>query len=169
MSSRAGWHAPTDPSTVAKRAGGRRRFNAVRQLRAELRRRELRRLIAEMHEAGEVFLMIHGAQAGFARRLGVHRSTICRDVRRLLRRDLELETARRGFACLGFALSGGRIIPFRDFDPTLQELWRQHDARMAELGEDASDEVLDADRELTTLHRRINARERVVRDWVRRK
>jgi hypothetical protein len=167
MSSRAGWHAPTDLPTVAKRAGGRRRFNAVRQLRAELRRRELRRLIAELNAAGGCFLLTHGAQAGFARRLGVHRSTICRDVRRLLRRDLELETARRGFACLGFVLTGGRIIPFRDFDPALRELWRQHDARMAELGEDAPEEVLDADPGLSALHRRISARERVVCDWVR--
>jgi hypothetical protein len=41
----------------------------------------------------------------------------------------------------------------------LRELWRQHDARVAELGADASDDVLDADEELSALHHRIEARE----------
>ncbi len=64
------WSKSTDFETVKRRAGGRRNYNSVRRIRATLRRLEVGVLFAKG---------IH--QAEIARRLGVHRSTIGRDVR----------------------------------------------------------------------------------------
>ena len=68
------WTAETDSATVAKRAGGRRRYNAVRTAQAAMRKRQENLLLAQ-----EVRFMTWGWQSELARRLGVHRSTICRD------------------------------------------------------------------------------------------
>jgi len=63
------WSDRTDPDTVARRAAGRRHYNSVRTFRATLRRREV------------AALLVRGlSQAEIARVLGVHRSTVCRDV-----------------------------------------------------------------------------------------
>ena len=63
------WSDRTDPETVARRVAGRRHYNAVRTFRAALRRREV------------AALLLDGlSQSDIARQLGVHRSTICRDV-----------------------------------------------------------------------------------------
>ena len=71
------WSARTDPETVAKRAAGRRRYNAVRQFKRELRRRQIVKLaVAERLRATE-----RGFQVQMARRLGVSPSTICRDMK----------------------------------------------------------------------------------------
>jgi transposase-like protein len=75
------WGARTDFEIVCKRAAGRRRYNAAR--RAEARERYLQVVAAIMPPDGHS----RGSQAQLARALGVHRSTICRDVakwRRLL-------------------------------------------------------------------------------------
>ncbi len=75
------WSAKTDFDVVCKRAAGRRRYNAKR--RAEARERYLQVVEAIMPTNGRK----RGSQAQLARALGVHRSTICRDVakwRRLL-------------------------------------------------------------------------------------
>lgn len=69
--------APTDPDTAARRAGGRRRYNAARRDDALLRRH----LVAEM--LGE-YGFERGAQSRMAEVLGVHRSTISRDLDWLL-------------------------------------------------------------------------------------
>jgi len=63
------WSDWTDPETVARRAGGRRHYNAMRRFRATFRRFEVARLLRQGLR-----------QVDIARRLGVHRSTICRDV-----------------------------------------------------------------------------------------
>ena len=64
-----------------RRAGGRRRYNALRQLNAQLRRIEL---LALMREGG----LGAGAQARYARLLGVDPSTISRDIDLMIaRRD----------------------------------------------------------------------------------
>lgn len=63
------WSSPVDDATAYKRAGGRRHYNSLRQLRAMARRKR----VAEL-------LVRDMSQAEMARRLGVHRSTICRDV-----------------------------------------------------------------------------------------
>lgn len=68
------WSAQTEFKTVCKRAAGRRRYNAKRQ--AEARERFKIVLAMTLPPAGR----IHGSQAQLARELGVHRSTICRDV-----------------------------------------------------------------------------------------
>ena len=74
----ANWSAPTE--SYARRAGGRRRYNAQRQFIAEYRRTQLSRLLF----CKGAFLE-HGIQARLARELGVSRSTICRDLQTLLR------------------------------------------------------------------------------------
>ena len=70
--------------------GGRRRHNAVRRFRASLRRVQVARLLLEIG-------MGHGFITEVARRLGVHRGTISRDVSRL-HRDWE---ARKGMSATG--------------------------------------------------------------------
>jgi hypothetical protein len=67
---------------VHRRAGGRRRYNFERQLRAKLRRLQVRYLLLENRLwIGE--LVQHGALAEIARQLGVSRATICRDLQQL--------------------------------------------------------------------------------------
>jgi hypothetical protein len=68
------WNTATDFDTVCKRAAGRRRYNAKR--RAEARERYLQVLEVIRPPDGRK----RGTQAQLARALGVHRSTICRDV-----------------------------------------------------------------------------------------
>jgi len=62
---------------VIRRAGGRRRYNALRTLQAQLRRREVLVLLGEW---GLGF----GTQARIARELRVSAATVSRDVARLL-------------------------------------------------------------------------------------
>lgn len=74
---RNSWSAPTDWLTVCRRAAGRRKYHALRRLRACLRRREVLRLLGEWG-------WTYGVQARLSRHLGVSRATICRDVQMLL-------------------------------------------------------------------------------------
>jgi hypothetical protein len=78
------WGAQTDFDVVCKRAAGRRRYNAER--RAEARERYLQVVEAIMPTGGRK----RGTQAQLARVLGVHRSTICRDVAKWRRFLLEV-------------------------------------------------------------------------------
>lgn len=77
------WSATTDFETVCRRAAGRRRYHAKRQ--AEARERFKIVLAATFSPEGQK----QGTQAELARALGVHRSTICRDVKRWKRTLLE--------------------------------------------------------------------------------
>jgi DNA invertase Pin-like site-specific DNA recombinase len=63
------WAAPVSNDIAARRAGGRRHYNAMRQLRALLRRGEVSRLLEVAYTPTEI------AQA-----LGVSRITIWRDL-----------------------------------------------------------------------------------------
>lgn len=81
------WSAKTDFDAVCKRAAGRRHYNAKR--REEARKRYLQVVEAIMPSGGRK----RGSQAQLARALGVHRSTICRDVARW--RRLLLNVMRR--------------------------------------------------------------------------
>jgi hypothetical protein len=72
--SRAQWRQPTSWAEVKRRAVGRSQYNAVRRFRAQLRRREVLQLL---HRWG----WGPGVQSPIARHLGVHKSTICRDLR----------------------------------------------------------------------------------------
>jgi hypothetical protein len=78
------WSAKTDFDVVCKRAAGRRRYNAKR--RAEARKRYSQVVEAIMLPDGRK----RGSQAQLARALGVHRSTICRDVAKWRRFLLEV-------------------------------------------------------------------------------
>ena len=80
MCSNTSWSAPTSLDEVRRRAGGRAKYNALRQVQALLRRREVLRLLLELGlHPGE-----RGTAATLARRLGVHRSTIGRDLLAIL-------------------------------------------------------------------------------------
>lgn len=68
------------PDWVNRRAGGRRRYNAQRQLAALERRRRLARLLRRIGWRGWV---AWGVQGRIARRFGVSQSTISRDMARL--------------------------------------------------------------------------------------
>ena len=66
---------------TCRRAGGRRRYNRVRQFRANYR---LTQVVKLLHQTG----FRRGHQTKIAKALGVHRSTISRDLRRLHLRGL---------------------------------------------------------------------------------
>jgi hypothetical protein len=72
------WSAPTDWPTVCARAGGRRRYNAVRTFLANQRRRQVLELLVELGG------LERGAQSRIAEALGVHRSVISKDLKKLL-------------------------------------------------------------------------------------
>lgn len=63
------WKRHTDLADVCRRASGRRHYNAVRQFQAKKRQRDVARLLNAGH-----------SQSAIARALGVHRSTISRDI-----------------------------------------------------------------------------------------
>ena len=71
--------SPPDFTARSKRARGRRVYNEKRQFQALLR---LKRVIEHLWETG---LTTYGYQSIIAKKLGVSRATICRDVKRLLR------------------------------------------------------------------------------------
>jgi hypothetical protein len=75
---RAAWSAPTTTEEAHARAAGRRRYNSLRRLRAELRRVEVLRLLAA---AGGLH---RGVQVSIARQLNVSEATISRDLRGIL-------------------------------------------------------------------------------------
>ena len=68
------WSEPADAMTVSKRAKARDWYNARRTASADWRRHEAGKLLREVG-----YPATSGWQADLARRLGVHRSTICRD------------------------------------------------------------------------------------------
>jgi predicted DNA-binding transcriptional regulator YafY len=80
MSEREWWSEPTSWEEICRRAAGRRHYNSIRQFRAAYRRMQVARLLNVKGGLTE-----RGHQARVARELGVSRSTICRDVRELLR------------------------------------------------------------------------------------
>ena len=86
------WKAKTNFDEVCWRAAGRRRYNAQRQAEALKRFKEVLKLISPPDGRKR------GSQAELARALGVHRSTISRDVakwRRTLMEAMRLAEVRR--------------------------------------------------------------------------
>lgn len=78
------WKKPTSPDEAARRAAGRRRFNAERQALAKKRRDEIKELIGEK---GIVLCGIgygRGKGAMLANHFGVDRSTVSRDLAALM-------------------------------------------------------------------------------------
>lgn len=82
------WTNATSQQRAYRRAGGRRRYNATRQFMATVRLGMLVKIIKELD-------FCWGWQSEAARRLGVNRSTICRDHRKLQKlcktRDVVIE------------------------------------------------------------------------------
>ncbi len=76
--SRWTWRGYTNWDTVCRRASGRRAYNVARRVRAEWRRTEVARLLAEAGAPRR------GFQAEVARQLGVSPATISRDRQKLL-------------------------------------------------------------------------------------
>lgn len=68
------WAAPVSTDEAARRAAGRRRYNSVRQLQAQLRRIDVECLLYQ-------FGWQHGTQARIAEALGVSESTVSRDLK----------------------------------------------------------------------------------------
>jgi hypothetical protein len=80
------WHPAADPDEAARRASGRRRYNARRQVRAAIRRGRIISIWEERSRAGWS-IFSRGSQTQLAEMLGVDRSTICRDVKAILSRQ----------------------------------------------------------------------------------
>ncbi len=72
------WGCGTNDSEASRRAGGRRKYNAVRQSMALIRQAE----VAKMYCAGG---FRWGIQSEIARKLGVHRATVSRDVKLIMK------------------------------------------------------------------------------------
>ena len=89
------WSAPVSDAEAARRAGGRRRYNAWRHFCAVWRRREVARLYLELGGG-------YGVQAAMARRLGVSQATVSRDMAALW------EAAREHDRC---PLCGTYVLP----------------------------------------------------------
>jgi hypothetical protein len=70
------WSKPTNWDTVCRRARGRANYNSLRRLQAQLRWREVLHLWWQWRDKP-------GLQTLIAAHLGVHKSTICRDLQRL--------------------------------------------------------------------------------------
>jgi len=73
------WSNPTSNDEVARRAGGRKHYNAWRRNMAIYRRAKVSRLLSRYP------LWERGTVKAIARELGVSPSTICRDIKELLR------------------------------------------------------------------------------------
>jgi hypothetical protein len=71
------WSELTTWEEVKRRAGGRAKYNALRQFGAAMRRRQVLHLLGELG-------WTYGVQATMARRLGVSEATISRDMAQLL-------------------------------------------------------------------------------------
>jgi hypothetical protein len=83
QNARNGWSMPVSDDLAHRRASGRRRYNARRQLQAAARRDDLIRLWAIANDRGGLGLFEWGVRADMARQLGVHRSTVTRDLTRI--------------------------------------------------------------------------------------
>jgi len=95
---RATWGKPISAAEVARRAGGRARYNRERQDGAILRRLE----IVEFSLRRQLSLYERGAQAELARVLRVSRSTISRDVAKIMAEA----RARRACPSCGTSIAG---------------------------------------------------------------
>ncbi|HUW16798.1 MAG TPA: hypothetical protein VMW94_06940 [Actinomycetes bacterium] len=77
MATTIDWSAGTWPHVAHRRAGGRRRYNKLRQDQAAIRRMEVVMLLREFGGWN------WGVQKRIAKELGVSEATISRDLRRL--------------------------------------------------------------------------------------
>ena len=75
------WKRGTDSETARKRAGGRRRYNAMRQRRAKARRAAMDEVVGEI---GVAAFVTPGLAPALARAFGVSRQTAWRDLQQIL-------------------------------------------------------------------------------------
>jgi hypothetical protein len=80
---RNGWSLPVSNDEAYRRASGRRRYNAHRQLQAAARRDHLIYLWSASLDDGGPGLFGWGVKAAMARELGVSRSTVTRDFQKI--------------------------------------------------------------------------------------
>ena len=80
MSTISNWSAKVSDSEAARRAGGRLRYNTLRQDKAWARRGEIIKEWSEGELWGWNKLYEPGGRARLAERLGVSRSTLTRDL-----------------------------------------------------------------------------------------
>jgi hypothetical protein len=113
------WNAETSDSEAARRAGGRRRYNQMRQAKAA---RRLGRII-DIMARNRWHSRQWGIRAKIARELGVSRATICRDLQHLERSldspsyaDVWLRLYRKDRRTNGdcFGPRPGRVFPQMD-------------------------------------------------------
>jgi DNA invertase Pin-like site-specific DNA recombinase len=83
----ADWSRPVTDDVAHRRAAGRRALNARRQFLAAKRRAEVVRLLGQRG-------LEWGVRAEIARTLGVHRSTVTRDIRQVFG-PIEPDSTRR--------------------------------------------------------------------------
>ena len=72
-----GWWKTVPKESAWRRAGGRRRYNAIRRRRADARRAAMGRALDNM---GPAILFSRHLAPSFARAFGVHRTTAWRDL-----------------------------------------------------------------------------------------
>ena len=77
------WNEDFTTDEAHRRWAARKKYNQVRQLRASLRRLELVRML---NSGGYGLFGDQGQQTALAAALGVHRSTVCRDLKTLFSR-----------------------------------------------------------------------------------
>ena len=105
------WNQWTSRETTFRRAGGRRRFNAMRRRRADQRR------AAIVNALGAAILFPpRGLISALAARFGVHRSTISRDLRLMLfgGRVYSIYSGEELVWTVTRAHAGGRILSVAD-------------------------------------------------------
>jgi hypothetical protein len=106
MQDRSRWSEPTSDDEAHARAAGRRRHNALRRFRAQLRR------VQVLNLAGELGGFHPGVQAQIARLLGVSEATISRDVAAILSGPDPRDAGRCPFCgCRGHVVDG-QVEPF---------------------------------------------------------
>ena len=110
------WSSWTDAQTAQRRAGGRRRYNAMRQRQAEARRAAILKGLEDM--GLEPRFLPRGLTAFFAKAFGVHRTTIWRDLQRILYppRECNFWQGDKLLFTVSRACEGGPIVSVTDAD-----------------------------------------------------
>ena len=84
----AQWSKRVPNKQAYRRAGGRRKVNGIRNLRTAMRRRIVAECFGHAIESALGTGLIdarYGLQAAIARQFGVNRSTVCKDVKAIMR------------------------------------------------------------------------------------
>ena len=109
------WGSGTDGGTVKRRAGGRRRYNAMRRRQAEARRLAIARWLCQQPGAG---FFSRGLPAALAPAFGVHPTTIWRDLQYILYGGRTVNYYREGefLYSVTRVYPGGPVLSVQDED-----------------------------------------------------